>query len=413
MGFFSTLLGSILGKNFNHFGIKGLDGSTSFNLKLRPEQKLALVLSNPAVMKVFALQCEMFSLGRIYAYKNDREIEDHPLKALLASPNPFQSQQEFLWEFMFWLMLGESTIYSTSTDINKLIGNMLYNLRPYRIEYPDSLKKSADKILISKASVTEYFSHELVYRYDDGTSFKFKYKDLMRVSDLGTPLNRISSMSRIDSLMKPIQNNEAAMDALNINTRYSGKFAVAGTADPNDVNTLPLTDPEKESIEKKMNDDKPVHAVKSMIDVKRFVENAGAQKLPEAYLHTYFVIGSGYGIPKDVLEAFNSGTYENQEKARGAHVSYSLQPKGDLLMDKVKKHFGYAQEDIKLYMDWTHLPFMQVFAKQEAETKRITIETLHKLQQMGIDINEANKFLDTTFTSYERRQTNTGTQAGS
>ena len=70
--------------------------------KLTDKDRLAIILSNPAVLKVFSLQCELFSLGRIKAVKNNKDVQNDKLVNLLNYPNPFQSQRKFLWDYMFW-----------------------------------------------------------------------------------------------------------------------------------------------------------------------------------------------------------------------------------------------------------------------------------------------------------------------
>ena len=100
---------------------------------------------------------------------------------------------------------------------------------------------------------------------------------------------------------------------------------------------------------------------------------------------------------RDVLEAYNSATYENQEKARAAHVNYTLEPKGNQFMDSFEVHFGYRQIGKNIRISWNHLPFMQVFEKEKAETKKINVETLNSLLSMGVSIEEANQYLDTDF----------------
>lgn len=291
-------------------------------------------------------------------------------------------------------------MYASSRNIDKLIGNKLYLLRPNRIEFPAKYQQDQDKIILSEKAERDFFNRLAKYRYNDGTAFEFKITDLMSVYDLAI------RTSRVDALLKVIYNSEASLDSLNINVRYAGKFMVAGKTDPDDVTKLPLTETEKTDIEQKMNDQRPVHAVKSMVDIKRFVEQAGAQKLPEIYLQMYFIIGSMYNIPKDVLEAYNSGTYENQEKARGSHVSYSLQPKADLLMEKLLNHFGLTNE-FTMYMDWEHLPFMQVFADQRAKTEYQKTQSLTNLLKAGVPIESINEFLDTNFTINETREETT------
>jgi hypothetical protein len=169
---------------------------------------------------------------------------------------------------------------------------------------------------------------------------------------------------------------------------------------------------EKQDIETKMNSKKTVHAVKSMIDIKRFVENIASLKLDEIGLSQYFLIGTAYGIPKDVLESFNSGTYENQEKARGAFVSYCLQPKGKLFFEGHSAFFGYDILGKSIIIDWEHLPFMQVFAKERSETLKIQTESLLNLMKAGVKLEEINETLDTNFTELDYASAQRTTQSG-
>jgi len=354
-------------------------------------KKLQVVLSNPALLKVISLQCDLFSLGQIYVYQDGKEVENDPFIEMIKRPNPYQRGSQFLWDFMFWNMLGNDYIYIDSKVVSDK--NKMYLLEHSKMDFPNDMKKRSDKLILSNSEAEKDFA--ITYKYDDGTSTPLLWSRIIHIPDLtnGTG-NWYKGNSRIDALTKILSNSEASLDAKNINIRYSEKFMVAGQSDPDNVTELPLSETEKNDIESKMNGRKNVHAVKSMIDIKRFVSDIGALKLDESYLADYFLIGSMYGIPKDVLEAFNSGTYENQEKARGAQVSYCLQPKGNILCESLKDYFGY-QKDI--FIDWEHLPFMQVFAKDRAETRRAYSFTLLNLQKAGLSLEDINQFLDTNF----------------
>ena len=142
-----------------------------------------------------------------------------------------------------------------------------------------------------------------------------------------------------------------------------------------------------------------------MVNIQRFVSDMANLQLSEKYLHLYFVVGNMYGIPRDVLEAYNSATYENQEKARAAHVNYCLEPKGEQFMDGFEVHFKYREVKKKININWDHLPFVQIFAKEKAETKKVTIENLTSLLALGVDIEQANEYLETEFEIEEEETT--------
>lgn len=402
MNIFSKLFKGRFDKNFRSFN---LWGTPNFRGRIPLEEKVAIVLSNPAMLKVFALQCDLFSLGKFYLYKGEQEIEEDKILDLLNEPNPFQSSQEFLWEYMFWQMLGLSQIFIYKKDLDSLlIPNKMYLLVPYQLDFPEEINDSKGKIILTDKTLRQIDDKFVTYNYPDGTNFKFKYGNLVSIKDLSTPNLGSDIDSRIDALTKVITNNEESLNSQNINIRFAGKFMVAGKSDPNNVNELPLSNAEKLDIEEKSLRSSPVEAVKSMIDIKRFVENAGNQKLDEAFLNTYFFIGTMYGIPRDVLEAYNSSTYENQEKARGAHVDYSLRPKGDVLAGKLSKFFGLYEKGLQIELDWDHLPFTQVFEEQRAKVRQTKAQTLTTLLRAGVPIEEVNEFLDTTFTVDESKQ---------
>jgi hypothetical protein len=389
-----------------------LDGKAKYNDYSDDVRKLEAIFSNPAVLKVFALQCDLFSLGKVYVYKDGKEVANDPFLDMIKKPNPFQKESQFLWDMMFWNMVGNTYAYCDSKIVSE--DNLLYVLENNKMDFPNEMRTYQDKIVLSKGLRKKINDFIINYKYADGTGTTFQWGKIIHTPDLtnGTG-NWFRGASRIDALFKVISNSECAMDALNINIRYSGKFMVAGQADPNNVTQLPMGEPEKQDIEAKMNGRKSVHAVKSMIDIKRFVDNLSSLQLDEIQLNQYFFIGTMYGIPKDVLEAFNSGTYENQEKARGAFVSYCLAPKGKLFFEGFASFFGYDLEGKEIIIDWEHLPFMQVFAKERAETIKVQSETLLNLMRAGVELQEINEMLDTNFTLLDYESVKRTTQTRS
>lgn len=386
-----------VGKAFNKFNLWHL--SPQFNDYAKDKEKMSIVFRNPAMLKVFSLQCDLFSLAKIYVYKDGQIVENDPALSRLNNPNPLQSKTQFLWDFMFYNMLGNANLYLDS-NLSDKDSNKMYFLDPSKLEFPISLQRKQDKLIFSKSAEDELMNTELTYRYDDGTTYKFPLRKLIIITDLSNGVgNYFKGFSRIDALYKVISNSEASLDAKNINTRFSAKFLVAGTGSIDDVSKLPLSTTEKKDIETKVeNPDQQVHAVKSMIDIKRFVENLGALKLDEGYLASYFLIGNEYNIPRDVLEAYQSSTYENQGKATAKHISYTLEPKAQELASRLEQKFGYDKEGKSIVFSWDHLPFNQIFEKDRAVTDQIKATTFINLRKSGVSLEDANIFLDTSFT---------------
>lgn len=388
-----------------------------FNQYASDLEKLSMVFQSPAALKVFKLQCDLYSLGRFIVTKDivttneKRERLKDPVLKLLKNPNPYQTGKQLLWDQMFFNMLGTSYTYVDSKVVDTQ--NKIYVLMNSKIWFPESLRKVADKMIFSEAKRKEILETVINYRYDDGSMFNFPLSKLIINTDLSNGTgNYFKGNSTIDALYKVICNSEAALDSANINLRYAGKFMVAGTADPNNVAVAQMGEPEKQSIEKKMNGKRTVHAFKSMLEIKRFVENYAQLELNTAYLDAYYIIGNMYGIPRDVLEAYNSSTFENQEKARASHVSYSLAPKGEDFAMGLTQMFGYDLQNKEIGLSWDHLPFVQVFELDRAKVADMKAQLYLDLLNNGVSVEEANTWAGTTFTTGEKIVRNKVTQNG-
>lgn len=370
-----------------------------FNDYTEESIKLLTVFSNPALLKIFSLQCDLFSLGQPYVLgPNDTLKPKDPAMQRILNPNPMQSMQDWLWSYMFHKMMGNAYLFMTSKDPARENAPM-YFLENHKIEWPMEIDRMKDKLILSQAKLQRMQSIPMIYRYEDGTKMDFKLGDLVIIPDLtnGTG-NWFKGFSRIDALRKPISNSEEALDSKNTNLRYSRKFLVAGKQDPSDVTKKPMGDDEKKTIEERIDSDKKyVHAMKSMVDIKRFVDDLKVLELDKAYLADYFIIGAAYNIPRDVLEAYQSSTYENQEKARAGHVTYTLEPAGTALGAALAKAWNYTPYDWEIGFSWDHLPFAQVFRKDQMNTKQTEVNIMLRLLQAGMTIDDVNVYLDTDF----------------
>jgi hypothetical protein len=386
MGFtFSLNLGRNGLKNrFSKSLFSLINATPQYNDYTDETEKIAAVLTNPAALKVFALQCDLFSLATVKVKKDDNEIEKDPFQQLIENPNPFQSQRQFLWDFMFWNMMGNAVLYIKSGDVDRN-NNMMYFLDTSRLMFSTKLQAKIGKLVISKKALKDIEEEQVEYKNENGKSNFFKLKELLFITDLTNSTgNWFKGNSRLDALYKVISNSEAGIDSKNINARYLGKYIVNGKVDETNVNLPMMKNDEKKEIEDRIDGKKKVHAVKTPIDIKRFIDRSEVlESLDKSYLADYYKIGKMYGIPRDVLEAYESSTYENQEKARGSHVSYTLSPKGCDLGDSVAKRLEYTKDGKKIYLDWSHLPFMQVFKKEEAEVNKTNAKTFETLVKAG------------------------------
>lgn len=350
--------------------------------KLNDKTKLELVLNNPAALKVFALNCDLFSLGKINSYRNDKLDQVNFIYSLKQTPNDFQTWKQFFWDYMFWRMTGTAIMYSSSNVLNEK--TQIYWLKPYCLEIPKSVSDKLSKNYNSNETLKSLSKEKVKYTFDDGTTTYYQLSELSFFFDLSNGLqgNWITGNSRLDALYQIICNSQKAIDSKGVNLDFSKKFVITGNYDPtknlSDFSTMGNV--EKEDIEQKVLSGKPVHSVKMPIDLKRFVDDIARLKLDESFYNDYFMIGSMYGIPRDVLEAnLRGSTYENQEKATGRHIEYSIKPAADDFTDRLEKVFGF--EDVRI--EYTHLSFNQIFEQQKAEKQKIQLENVKLAKELG------------------------------
>jgi hypothetical protein len=352
---------------------------------LSPAQKLQVILRNPACLKAFALNADLFSLGKI----NKGDIEEY-LKTLRKTPNYKQNWTQFFWDYMFWNMTGTAYLWKSGGAIFN-DGNTVQWLNPAKLVWkPSTINKLMDFIL-TKSTFKEITSESVRYELGNGVVKYIPLDEITPLHDLSSGMNDnfYVGISRIDALYKIIMNSEQALDAKNINLRYSAKFMVAGKQDPNNVNESPMSVEEQQDIENKMDSDDPVKANRSMIDIKRFVDDMAALKLDDAYLVDFYNICNMYGIPRDIVEVYVSSgrggsTYENQEKAIVRHIEYVMKPKGEELTDALETQFNLTD----LQMSWEHLACYQVFESEKQNVIGLKLKNAILAKENNINIDE-------------------------
>jgi hypothetical protein len=344
--------------------------------------KLNTVLRNPACLKVFKLNCDLFSLGKVNQYQNDELKEINYLYSIKKKPNHFQTWTQFFWDYMFWKMLGTAVLYRSNNVLNE--STQLYWLNPANVDFQDGNNRFS-KFIFSIVGLNEQQRETIKYTFDDGKISNIKLKELSFFFDLSNGLggNWYQGNSALDALYKVISNSEQSLDAKGINLEFSQKFMVNGKNSLEDVSQTPMGETEKRDIEQSVRSNKKVHAVKTPIDVKRFVDDIARLKLDESFYNDYFMIGTMYGIPRDVLEAnLRGSTYENQEKATARHVEYSLKPSGQALTDEFE--YLFQLEDLRF--EWSHLMFNQVFEKEKQEVIALKLDNEIKARELKIKI---------------------------
>lgn len=359
---------------------------------LSDSDKLDLAFENPAFLKVLTLNCDLFSLGKINSYENNKLKEIDVLYSVKKKPNYFQTWTKFNWEYLMYRMIfGYSVLRIVGNDLSRAT---LYWLNPARMDYNG---KEFSRIVFSEAQFNSLRKKTIKYQHLDGRWEDIPLTELEFIQDLSNTSNSnfLIGRSRMDALLDVISNSGQSIRAKGGNLDFADKFLVSGQHDPENVTGLPMSEDDKRSAESILKGNKRVHAVKSKVDINRFTDNLANLKLDDSYIHDLYVIGSMYGTPREVIDANVKGsTYENQEKATGKHVEYSLKPAATALTDVLEERFDYQD----LRMEWSHLSFNQVFEKDKADRQGIQLDNLQKAINLGVEIPDLSKRVDDILT---------------
>jgi hypothetical protein len=280
------------------------------------------------------------------------------------------------------MQLGTAYLWTPNNQLNET--SPIQWLNPANIEFDSNIVDKLNSLILSKITYSDIVKGTIKYNIGN-TSKIIPISEITPFYDLTNSIsdNSFKGISRLDALYKVISNSENALNAKNINLEFSQKFVA--TAKNDSLESVNMTDVEKRNIEGVVRSSKSVHAIKKPIEIKRFVDDIARLKLDECFYNDYFMIGSMYGIPKDILESNLKGsTYENQEKATNRHVEYVLKPKGQLLTDTFEEKFNYSE----LFMSWEHLAFNQVFEKERQEVIKLKLDNKILADQNNINLDE-------------------------
>lgn len=356
-------------------------------------KKLRTVLDNPAALFLFALLPDLASMGEYKLYKRGDEdrtpIDEHPILDALKNPNPMQTEEQFRWDYMFWRLLGCASMLSDSKVLKGEGKNTIYWLVPDFIKWPRWFEDNKNTLFFTPQAIKELEGKQLTYKTEN-QEWDFKYGYMKQFFDLSNGVRGwFTPPSRVDALHKIVKNSDNVLDSKNTLSLLARKFMVSGKHDVSNTSSLPMAEGEKRDIETKILSRKTIYGMRSMVDIKRFVEDFGSfEKLDKAFMNDAFLIGKMLNIPKDVIESFEQGsTYENQEKGRAAVISYCIQPAFEDFAKGVLDYFNV--HDLMLEVTFDHLPFVQTFEKDKAETMAKKASAFKALVEGGVDQQQA------------------------
>ena len=337
------------------------------------DKYLELSLSNPVLLAIIALRSKIYSQMKIsHIGVNGKPIENSPIIQLFKQPNYFQSQEDFLFQQMWFLSAAGTNLTYKVNALSQT--KSIYNLIPSEINLNDTHKVKS--FISTKAELKAYEDRKIIYTLD-GQQMNIAIKDLIPTYDLANGLtcnSLMSSPSRLKGISKTIQNIEENLLSKNVNLKMSQKYLMASQGDGNEAQIQAV---DRNDIFSKVAK-KSLLITNANIKAQHLVSDMKRLFLDEQFSNDALTCLNAFDMSKDIINYFSNGssTYENKEKAMLDYVQNSIQSDANNTMNSFASSFGLTDKGESLFASYDHLPVMQIVMKTKIETLQLFINTL-------------------------------------
>lgn len=355
-------------------------------------------LENPVLLAILALRCSVYSQMKIiHVNANGEEIKDSPFVKLLKQPNYFQSQEDFLFQEMWFKSVDGTCLTYQVKALNEV--KALYNLIPQSTDYQKTNKL---KKFITTQKDFKTFGEQTIKYTLDCQEYNLRIDDLIASYDLANGLTCDSFMrspSRIKAIEKVLCNIDENTKAKNTNLKMSQKYLVSNKSTGNEANIMP--EDRKDIFDKISRKD--VLITNAAINATHLVSDMKRLFLDEQFSSDALTCVLAFGMSRDVLNYFANGasTYDNEEKAMQNYIQNMVQPDADKRMNSFNSQWGLIDKGEKLVASYAHLPVMSGIINEKMASLKAMQETI----KLGIDngtisAQEAKKMTDSLILTF-------------
>lgn len=335
------------------FSYSFLDGDGFVN----SDKYLDMSLTNPVLMTVILLRSRLYSQMQIKHVKsNGEEILNSPYVNLLKQPNFFQSQEDFLFQQMWFLSAtGNDLIYQIKAFQNE-IPKALYNLIPSEIDFKETHK--VNKFITTEKNKKAFGEQLIEYKLDNQV-YKIKLSEIIPLYDMANGLecnSFFNSPSRVKGITKVLENIEQNLKSKNKNLQFSAKYIGKNQSNGNEAQIL---DPDRQSIERVLSS-KDVLTTNANIEYKHLVSDMKRLYLDEQFAEDANKVLLAFEMNKNVLNYFSKdSTFENQSEGVISYIQNSVQTTAKNTMASLSSQWGLIEKGEMLVASYDHLAVMQ------------------------------------------------------
>ena len=365
-------------KSFSLFGTKifsrierSIDGTMSYQLLggdgfVNYSDYLKISLENPILNTIVSLRAKMYSQMAItHVDANGKEIKNSEVLKLLKQPNYFQSQEDFLFQQMWFLSCAGNNYVYQIKPLRTQLPKSLYNLIPSEIDFNDVNK--VNKFVFKKDDNKAIQDRKIKYTLDNKV-YDIKLSELIPLYDLANGLTSnswFSAPSRVKSIEKVLQNIEQNLKSKHKNLQFSAKYIGTNKSTGMEAQIQPG---DRKAIENVLNT-KDVLTTNAAVEYKHLVSDMKRLYLDEQFADDANKCLLAFELNKGVLNYFaKDSTFENQNQGIINWVQNSIQGSADNTMNSLSSSFGLLEKGERLIASFDHLPIMQTLINDKIKS---------------------------------------------
>ena len=284
---------------------------------------LDLFLTNPSLGFAVGKLAQYVSDAVFYVDVEGEEDFTNEVTNLFNKPNPDQSKQDFLREWLIYSVLfGFDVIYDDKRLAKKTPD--ISNTKSLRVLNPKYLKSYKRSIMDILRNVNKDFA----FKYTESSggkvyTRKFKENEIIKFYDgaSGIEGDLQKGYSRVKSLEIVLDNIRKALEGENVILGNPGGFGLISNASKDAVGSMTFADGEKDEIENRLSNNgvygnqfgqKQWIASEHDLNVHQFTSRLKDYTYNENYKQNHLKVCNAFGIPKE-LAGFDDSKFENKE----------------------------------------------------------------------------------------------------
>ena len=357
------------------------------------DKYLDMSLENPVLMTVILLRARLYTQMQIkHVNSKGEEIQNSPYINILKQPNYFQSQEDFLFQQMWFLSAtGNNLMYQIKAFANE-VPKAIYNLIPSEIDLKKTNK--INKFITTEKDKKAFGEQVIEYTLDNQT-YKLELSDIIPLYDLSTGLTTNSffhSESRVKGICKVLQNIDKNLNSKNKNLQFSAKYIGLNKSTGNEAQ---IQEKDKKSIERVLSN-KDVLTTNANVEYKHLVSDMKRLYLDEQFAEDANKVLLAFEMNKNVLNYFSKdSTFENQSEGIISCIQNSIQTTAKNTMASLSSQWGLIEKGEMLVASYDHMAVMQSVVNEKIKSfNEMQLAIKQGLENGTLTTDEAKKMSD-------------------